>query len=62
MLHDFIRTDSLRNVETNAETDVSSYTLWIVAFSISMVIHIVFISATLISRRYDIIKYSYLYN
>lgn len=55
MLHDFIRTDSLRNVETNAETDVSSYTLWMVAFSISMVIHIVFISATLISRRYDII-------
>eukprot|EP00105_Crassostrea_gigas_P043581 XP_019927729.1 PREDICTED: multiple epidermal growth factor-like domains protein 10 [Crassostrea gigas] len=48
--------DSLRNVETNAETDVSSDTLWIVAFSISMVIHIVFIAATLISRRNIFLK------
>lgn len=49
----FIRTYSLRNVETNADMDVLSCTLWIVAFSISLAIHFIFISATLISRRYD---------
>lgn len=44
-------TDSLRNVET---TDETSSTFWIVAFFISLLINIVFVSAILISRRYEI--------
>ncbi|XP_065941687.1 multiple epidermal growth factor-like domains protein 10 [Magallana gigas] len=45
--------DSLRNVET---TDVASSTLWIVAFFISLLINIIFISTTLISRRKTFLK------
>lgn len=41
----------MQGVVTN---DVASSTVWIVAFSISLAIHIIFISATLISRRYEI--------
>lgn len=52
VLCDFICTDNLRNVET---TDVPSSTVWIVALSISLAIHIIFISAALIIRRYDMI-------
>lgn len=44
-------TDSLQNVGT---TDVASSPDWIVAFFISLFINIVLISATLISRRYEI--------
>lgn len=51
-------TDSLRNVET---TDVASSTLWIVAFFISLLINIIFISTTLISRRYEM-KYWVLFS
>ncbi|XP_034321050.2 uncharacterized protein [Magallana gigas] len=45
--------DNLRNFET---TDAPSTTVWIVAFSLSLVIHIIFISATLISRRKTLLK------
>lgn len=38
----------MQDIGTN---DVASSTVWIVAFSISLAIHIIFISATLISRR-----------
>lgn len=41
----------MQDVETN---DVESSTLWIVAFCISLVINIIFISATLSSRWYEI--------
>lgn len=51
-------TDSLRNVET---TDVASSTLWIVAFFISLLINIIFISTKLISRRYEM-KYLLLFS
>lgn len=51
-------TESLRNVET---TDVASSTLWIVAFFISLIINIIFISTTLISRRYGM-KYLLLFS
>lgn len=40
----------MQDVETN---DVAFSTLWIVAFCISLAIHIICISATFISRRYD---------
>lgn len=46
----FCCTDSMRSVEA---TDIPSNTLWIVAFSITMTIHIIFISVMLIGRRYD---------
>uniref|UniRef100_A0A8W8P1M3 Uncharacterized protein n=1 Tax=Magallana gigas TaxID=29159 RepID=A0A8W8P1M3_MAGGI len=41
--------ESLQNIET---LNGPSCTLWIVFFSISMAIHIIFISVTLIGRRY----------
>lgn len=45
-------TDNQRNVET---TDLTTHPLWMVAFLVSLIIHIIFISATLMSRRYDMI-------
>lgn len=51
----FVCIDRVQNVE---RTDMPSDTLWIAAFSISLVIHILFISAMLISRRYDMIQYT----
>lgn len=42
-------TDSMRSVKT---TDIPSNTIWIVAFSISMAIHMIFITVSCINRRY----------
>lgn len=42
----------MRNVEAT-DIQVPSNALWIVAFAIPMVIHIIFISVTLIGRRTD---------
>lgn len=49
MLHGFINTDSLRYVEATAKPPS---TVWIVAFSTSLLINIIFISTTLINRRF----------
>lgn len=48
--------DGLRNVEFTTDVHVSACTFWIAVFSISLVINIIFLFATFLSRRKAIVR------